>query len=53
MIDYLCFDEDVKKFFAYDGFVAWYTLQHYKGANGKYKPFVTYVELEEAIKGSY
>ena len=46
-------DEDVKKFFAYDGFVAWYTLQHYKGANGKYKPFVTYVELEEAIKGSY
>lgn len=43
----------MKKFIAYDGFVAWYTLQHYTGANGKYQPFVTYVEFEEQISGSY
>lgn len=34
-----------------DQFVAWYVLQHYEGCNGKYKPFVTYMEMEIPFNG--
>ncbi len=33
-------------------FAAWYVLQHYKGCEGKYKPFVTYMEFEVPFSGS-
>ena len=34
-----------------DQFAAWYVLQHYEGCNGKYKPFVTYMEMEIPFSG--
>lgn len=36
----------------YDGFEAWYVLQHYENFNGVYKPFVTYVEFEHEFSGT-
>jgi len=33
-------------------FAAWYVLQHYKECNGKYKPFVTYIEFEVPFSGT-
>ncbi len=33
-------------------FAAWYTLQHYKGSEGKYQPFVTCIEFEVPFSGS-
>lgn len=37
----------------YDGFQAWYLLQHDKNYNGKYKPFTTRVEIKKHFEGSY
>lgn len=37
----------------YDGFQAWYLLQHDKNFNGKYKPFTTRVEIKQHFEGSY
>jgi uncharacterized protein (TIGR03034 family) len=37
---------------AFEPFAAWYVLQHYKGCEGKYKPFVTYIEFEVPFSGS-
>ena len=34
-----------------DGFQAWYTLQHYTGCNGKYKPFIVYIETTIPFSG--
>lgn len=33
------------------GFRSWYTLQHYKKYNNKYKPFIAYMEREFQISG--
>jgi len=32
-------------------FGAWYVLQHYTGCEGKYKPFITYIETEVPFSG--
>ena len=37
---------------AYAPFAAWYVLQHYEGCEGKYKPFVTYMNFEVPFSGS-
>lgn len=37
---------------AYPPFAAWYVLQHYEGCEGKYKPFVTYMNFEVPFSGS-
>ncbi len=34
------------------GFRSWYILQHWDACNFKYKPYITYIEFEETIKGS-
>ena len=34
------------------GFRSWYILQHWDAYNFKYKPYITYIEFEETIKGS-
>ncbi len=34
------------------GFRSWYILQHYDEYGGKNKPFITYMEFEETIRGS-
>ncbi len=34
------------------GFRAWYIIQHWDAYNFKYKPYITYIEFEETIKGS-
>lgn len=36
---------------AFEPFAAWYVLQHYKGCEGKYKPFVTMIEFEVPFGG--
>lgn len=33
------------------GFRAWYTLQHFEGFNGKYKPFKTEVVIDVPFEG--
>ncbi len=33
------------------GFRAWFFLQHYKGFEGKYKPFITRMNFEEIFTG--
>lgn len=45
-------DNDVEKFGWTQGFSAWYTLQHYTGCNGAYKPFITYIEFDIPISGT-
>jgi hypothetical protein len=35
------------------GFGDWFVLQHYKGCDGKYKPFITYIEHEIEFSGSF
>ncbi|HWP79896.1 MAG TPA: DUF3289 family protein, partial [Candidatus Acidoferrum sp.] len=37
---------------AYAPFAAWYALQYYEGCEGKYKPFVTYMNFEVPFSGS-
>ena len=37
---------------AYAPFAAWYVLQYYEGCEGKYKPFVTYMNFEVPFSGS-
>lgn len=34
------------------GFGSWYVLQHYTGCQGKYKPFINYMESEIDFSGS-
>jgi uncharacterized protein YjdB len=36
-----------------EGFIAWYTLQHYDKYKGIYKPFVTTLDLYTTTKGSW
>lgn len=46
--------EDItKKFGSLAGFRAWFTLQHYKKYNKKYKPFVTVCKFDVKFKGKY
>ena len=45
-------DNDVETFGWTQGFSAWYTLQHYTGCEGAYKPFVTYIEFDVSISGT-
>lgn len=52
--DHFGLDEnDVKKYGWVPGFgfASWYTLQHYNGCEKQYKPFVTYVVIEEEFRG--
>jgi uncharacterized protein (TIGR03034 family) len=34
------------------GFASWYVLQHYKNCGGRFKPFITYIEMEIPFSGS-
>ena len=43
--------KDIEEFGLISGFQSWYTLQHNKNYNGKYKPFKTVVSIEYQFSG--
>ncbi len=43
---------DARSYSLFNGFKAWYILQHNKEYNGAHKPFVTIIELEESFSGT-
>ena len=38
--------------YPFDGFKAWYVLQHSKAFKGEYQPFITIMEIEIAFSGT-
>ena len=36
-----------------DGFRAWYILQHWDIYDGKYKPFISFMEFDRVVEGDF
>ncbi len=45
--------EDVEKNSIFSGFKSWYVLQHYDGYNKSYRPFLTLMEFDVTVSGTY
>ena len=44
---------DVEKYGPLAGFRSWYVLQHYNEYNGAYRPFLTMIEFDVTVSGTY
>jgi uncharacterized protein (TIGR03034 family) len=44
---------DVEKYGLLAGFRSWYVLQHYNEYNGVYRPFLTMIEFDVTVSGTY
>lgn len=54
LYDHFGLDEnDVEKYGAFAGFRSWYILQHYSGYEGNYRPFLTLMEFDVTVTGTF